>query len=352
MSSPHLSLRDFTFRVLVVIALAAFALFLWRIVDVLLLVFGATLAALVLHAIADPIDRRTGIGQRASLMLAVAMVVALIALAGWLFGREISAQTTELLDRIPRAWESIRSYLREYEIGRLLLEGLKGSSAQLGAFAAKLPQAAAMVSGGALQLLIVAFGGVYLAINPRVYRSGFLKLFPEAARDHVGDVVDSSALALRLWLRGQLITMGIVGAMTGLGLWLVGVPAPLALGLLAGLLEFIPYIGPILAAVPGVLLALTIGPDVLVYTVLVYVVVQQLEGNLVLPIVQRQVLKLPPALVIFSVVALGLTFGTLGWILAAPLTVLLMVVIGKLYVRETLSTEARIPGEPAPEPRE
>jgi predicted PurR-regulated permease PerM len=137
----------------------------------------------------------------------------------------------------------------------------------------------------------------------------------------------------------------IVGALTGIGLWLVGVPAPLALGLLAGLLEFVPYIDPVLAAVPGLLLALSVAPEVLLYTLLVYLGVQQLESNFVLPLVQREVLELPPALVIFSVVGLGVILGTLGWIFAAPLTVLLVVVIGKAYVREALGTRTKVPGD-------
>lgn len=136
-----------------------------------------------------------------------------------------------------------------------------------------------------------------------------------------------------------------MGALTGIGLWLVGVPAPLALGLLAGLLEFVPYIDPVLAAVPGLLLALSVAPEVLLYTLLVYLGVQQLESNFVLPLVQREVLELPPALVIFSVVGLGVILGTLGWIFAAPLTVLLVVVIGKAYVREALGTRTKVPGD-------
>lgn len=141
--------------------------------------------------------------------------------------------------------------------------------------------------------------------------------------------------------------MVAVGALTALGLWLIGLPAPLALGLLAGLLEFVPYVGPILAALPGVLIAASLGPETMLYALLVYVVVQQVESNAIVPLVARQVLSLPPALAIFSVVALGLVFGPLGLVFAAPLTVLLVVAIGKLYVRETLGQPVKVPGEEA-----
>lgn len=340
------SLHAFTLRALVVLALLAVALFLWRIADVLLLAFGAGLVAILLRAMADPIQRRTGWPGGVTLAIAVALVLVAIAGAGWLFGQEISAQTGEILQRLPAAWEALRQRLERYPIGVLLLQGLQDSSAGLGAIASQVSKGAAVAMTAVVHLLVVGFGGIYFAANPRIYRRGLLKLLPEHARARAGGLADASVRALRLWLRGQLITMAIVGVLTGVGLWLAGVPAPLALGLLAGLLEFIPYIGPILAAVPALLLASTAGADVLMYAAAVYVGVQQVESNLVLPMVERHVLDLPPALVIFSVLALGLVFGTLGWIFAAPLTVLLVVAVGRLYVRETLDTPARLPGEP------
>lgn len=347
MPRPRSSLHDFTLRVLIVLALVVLALFLWRVIDVLLLVFGAALVAILLHALADPIQRRTRCPPSVALGIAVVLVLALIGAAGWLFGHEIRTQIGEIFNRLPTAWRSISDYLQQYEVGKLLLQGMQDSEATLGAVAPKVAQASAVAATAVVHLLLVAFGGVYFAINPGIYRRGFLKLFPETARERVAGVVDTSARALRLWLRSQLITMVIVGMLTGLGLWLAGVPAPLALGLLAGLLEFVPYIGPILAAVPGLLLAFTLGPQVVLYALLVYVLVQQIEANIVLPVVERHVLKLPPALVIFSVVALGLVFGTLGLLFAAPLTVLLVVVVSKLYVRETLGTATKVPGERA-----
>jgi predicted PurR-regulated permease PerM len=339
------SLREFTLRVLVVAAIAALALLLWRILDVLLLAFGATLFAILLLALAEPIRRRTGWPGQVALAVAVGFVLAVLAAAGWLFGHEVGRQLGEIAQRLPRAWESIREWLQQYGLGVLLLRGMENANADLGGLASLVPKAAAAASTAALHLLLVVFGGVYLAANPALYRRGLLKLLPERARPPVAGFLDTSARALRLWLRGQLITMALVGLLTGLGLWLAGVPAPLALGLLAGLLEFIPYIGPILAAVPGMLLGLTVGPEATLLALLVYVVVQQLEANLILPLVERQVLQLPPALVIFSVVALGLVFGILGLIFAAPLTVLLVTAVGQLYVRDALGTPTQVPGE-------
>jgi predicted PurR-regulated permease PerM len=168
MSTPHLSLRQFTLRVLVVRGLAALALFLWRVADVLLLGFGAALVALLLHAIADPIQRRTGVGHRVALAAAVLVTLLVLAGSAWLFGHEVSAQFGELLRRLPRAWNSFRETLQRYEIGRAILDSVQDPSASLGAFASTVPTAAIALSMGLLNALVVAFGGIYIAISPRV----------------------------------------------------------------------------------------------------------------------------------------------------------------------------------------
>lgn len=344
------SLHRFTLQVLVVLALVALALLLWRLAGVLLLVFGAGLVAIALHALADAVRARLGWGFRAGLAVAVLLVAAVLAGAVWLVGREVSSQFGEVLARLPQGLESLRGWVRSHGWGSWVPAGLESAQAALQAVASRLPQAALVVSAGLVNLVLVVFGGIYLAANPAAYRNGFLKLFPPGARARVGGVADAGVRALRLWLRAQLFTMAIVALLTTAGLWVAGVPAPLALGLIAGLAEFIPYLGPIAAAIPGILLALTVGPDVALYAVLVYLAVQQLEGNVILPLVTRDVLELPPAFLVFSVVAFGIVFGTLGWIFAAPLTVLAVVVVGRLYVEETLGAPVRLPGERAGEP--
>jgi len=345
MQPPSLDLRAFAARVIIVLALIALALFLWRVADVLLLIFGASLVGILLRAVADAITRHTPLPDAAGLALAVLLVLVLLAGLGWLFGAEISAQMGELVSRFPAALVSARAWLEESTVGGVVLRGIEDASPALGTVAAKITEVTVMTAGALLQLLVVAFGGVYLAGDPQVYRAGLLKLIPDAARERIAGVIDTSARALRLWLFGQLLTMAAVGLLTGVGLWLVGVPAPLALGLLAALAEFVPYVGPILAAVPGLLIALSVGPETMWWALLVYVVVQQVESNAIVPLVARQVLALPPALVIFSVFALGLALGPLGLVFATPLTVLLVVAVGKLYVRDTLGQPLNVPGE-------
>jgi predicted PurR-regulated permease PerM len=142
--------------------------------------------------------------------------------------------------------------------------------------------------------------------------------------------------------------MVVVGALIGIGLWILGMPSALALGLLAGMLEFIPFAGPILAAIPAILLALAVSPEMALWVALLYTAVQQFEGNVLTPLVQQYAVDLPGVVLLFSLIGFGTLFGTLGVILAAPLAVVTMVLVKRLYVIETLHTETPLPGEKEP----
>ena len=144
---------------------------------------------------------------------------------------------------------------------------------------------------------------------------------------------------------GQFLAMLFVGVATTIGLMLIGAPLALVLGLIAALLDFVPIVGPIAAAVPGILLALTAGPSTALYAALVYLVVQQLEGNLITPLVQQKMISLPPVLVLFAVVSAGLLLGIPGVIVATPLALLIMVLVRMLYVQDVLGKEVTIPGQ-------
>jgi predicted PurR-regulated permease PerM len=157
--------------------------------------------------------------------------------------------------------------------------------------------------------------------------------------------MDISGQALRLWLVGQLGAMVMVGFLTATGLWLLGLPSPLALGLLAALTEFVPLVGPIAAALPALLLATAGGLEMVIWTLALYVFVQQAENYIITPLLQHRTVSLPPALTLFALLAAGVVLGPLGVILAAPLTVLVYVAVKKLYVRETLGEETPVPGE-------
>lgn len=156
------------------------------------------------------------------------------------------------------------------------------------------------------------------------------------------EVIDTVVLTLRLWLLGQLVVMVAVGTLSTIGLWLIGVPGALLLGLFAGLLEFVPVIGPLIAAIPAVLVALVESPVTAVYVALLYFGVQQLEEYVITPLAQQRAVHLPPLLTIAAVLIMQILFGILGALVATPLIAALMVLVKMLYLEDVLGKEVEL----------
>lgn len=196
-------------------------------------------------------------------------------------------------------------------------------------------------------LALVLFGGLYLAAAPRTYRDGLIALVPADLRPVALRALHECGEGLRRWLSGQLVAMLLIGVLTGLGLWIAGVPSSLALGLIAGLFTFVPIFGPFLAFIPTVIMAASQGADTLAWAAAVFLVVQQIEGNLIAPMVAQKTVAVPPALGLFAVVAAGVLFGVPGLLVGFPLIVVTDIAVRRLYVRETLDEPVEILGETA-----
>lgn len=337
--------RTFIRRVLIFLALSGLALLLWQMRGLLLVIFGAVVVAVILRALAEPIRRYLGFPGWLALSTAVLLITVALVAALWMFGEEVSAQVVTLAERLPDAWRALQAQVNDRGLGAYLDDLLAVTTSNgsemlsgIGDFAMALGQMVAYT-------VVIVVGGIYLAAQPRLYRRGTIKLVPPGRRELVDEALEDSGRALGMWLKGQLVSMILVGLVVGIGLWLIGVPSALALGLLAGLLEFVPLAGPIVAAIPALLLAASAGWDAALWTLALYVVVQQVEGNLIQPLVQRQAVDLPPVLLLFSLLGAGTLFGVVGVILAAPLTVVIYVLVKRLYVREALHTDTPIPGE-------
>ncbi|MCC7252840.1 AI-2E family transporter [Hyphomicrobium sp.] len=331
----------FVRRVLTVLAIGALALALWTLSDLLLLIFAAVLSAIALRALAAPLAEGTGMREPLALMAVVLLLVTFAAALVLQFGSLISEQTVYVLQNAPAALQSLAQALG------LDLNSLSrdfGGSA-LGALASRAVTIGSSIIEGVAAFILVVVGGLYLAAAPQTYRRGLIALFPERWHKPISSTVDDSAFALTRWLRAQLIAMALVGTMTGLGMWLVGVPSPLALGLIAGVTEFIPIVGPIVGAIPALLLASSSGWELTLAALAVAVVVQQLENNLIMPFVVGRVVELPAAVGLFATVAMGLLFGPLGLLLGYPLAIVADVTIRRLYVREALGKTVEIPAE-------
>jgi predicted PurR-regulated permease PerM len=336
----------FVRRVIIVIALAALAALAWRLADVLLLAFGAIVIAVILRALADVIAHYLPFARRWSLAIAVVLIFLALGAVLFLFGRQIHAQLSQLVALLPPAIEYVLGEfgvdlrnLSQQHLPNVLGSGLPreilGRAATFGL----------TVLGGLADLLVVVIAGAFLAASPDLYQGGFVKLFPINQHERARGALDASGRALKLWLRAQLAAMALIGLLTGGVLWLIGLPSPLALGLVAAVGEFIPFVGPILAAVPALVLAANQSMDMFLWTLAALVLIQQVESNLITPLLQREAVSLPPALSLLSVLAFAAVFGALGLVLAVPLTVVTYVLVKKLYVRETLGEETPVPGE-------
>jgi predicted PurR-regulated permease PerM len=337
--------RLFTRRVLIVLALGALMYLAWQLRVVILMLFGAVVVATIFRALADQFRAWFNLRDSFAVGLSVFTILGLIGGLIWLFGSHFAGQFEVLRDNLPRAWQSFELRVGELGFGKQLRAAMAQEGGITGGLFGNIGHTIMSVSAAVADLMVVIFGGIFLAAQPNFYRVGATKLIPAGKRLLVAEAMIDSERALRLWLRGQLIAMVLVGLLTGGGLWLLGMRSAAVLGLLAGLLEFIPFAGPILAAVPAVLLALAVSPDLATWVVLLYVIVQQIEGNILQPLIQQYAVDLPGVVLLFALIAFGALFGVLGVILAAPLAVVCYVLVKRLYVVEALDTPTPIPGE-------
>lgn len=323
--------QTFTEQALIVLALTIITLMLWKIVGLLILVFGAVVGAAVLQTCMIPL-LRLGAPRWLALSAVIIMLTLVLSIASWAFGAQVSAELESLAALLPGAWEQLQERLEGSQLAPLVNDAaeragnlLKDGISQVGIFVVSM-------GGSLISFFALIVGMVYFAAQPALYRRGLLLLAPIKSRPRLGEALDESGRALRYWLGGQLVAMVVTGLLVGLSMWLLNVPAPFGLGLIAGLLDFVPLVGPLIAAIPALLLAFTVSPQTTLFVLIAYTIIQQIEGNILQPLVQQRAVSLPPAMLLFSLFAASTLFGIAGLILAAPLTVVAFVLVNRLYV--------------------
>ena len=338
-----------TRQIIIAITLVALAVLIWKVVDVFVIAFGGIIFATILRAMAEPLAQRTALSPRLSLLVVVIVLVVSSGLMFWLFGRQAIQQFEQLREELPVAAEKFQGWLSESRMGQTMVNSLQ-QAAEDGNPVSQAGLALGATIGGIGNIVLIMVVGVYFAADPPMYREGALRLLPPVRRPPVRLALDDAGSALRKWLLAQVIIMVVGGTLVGVGLALLGVPLALSLGLIAGLLEFIPIVGPMVAAIPGILLAFAVGPETALYVLIFYIGVQQIEGNVLTPLVQRWAVHLPPVVAVLSIVVAGLLFGILGVIFATPIAVVVMAMVKHLYVEDTL--EKNRPKPQRAKPRE
>lgn len=333
----------FVGRVLIVACIALLAVLIVHLREVVVLAFGCVLVGVALRSGSSKLKQLTGISHRLALAVVVIGLALLIAVCVWLLGEPVSEEFGALRVALPKGLEAITRWLNSHSIGLWLLQWWREADANLEwTRVAGLFGSAVGAIGSAVLMLVV---GIYLAADPNLYRRGVLHLVPYRHRTRANRALGDAGVGLSRWLLAQGIAMLAVGVMTAAGLAAIGMPLAVPLGIIAGVLEFVPFFGTFGAGALIVLLAFTQGEMQALYAVLVCLVVQQVEGYVIQPIAQRWAVALPPALGLIAVIVFGVVFGPLGVVFAVPLMVVMMLLVQRLYVEGALGD-----GDGAPEP--
>lgn len=341
--SPPGSKSNFLHRVVLAYGIAMMFILvlaaLWYGAEVFLLLFACALFAILLYELSRRMAARLPMRRGVALTIIALALAALIGGGGWAVAPQIAEQASELGSVVPDAIERLRAAVAKNAFLHTILSDLPSAEQIRKQLTAMVPNAGLVFSGvfGALgNAVIILCVGLYFAAQPTLYIDGFIKLIPRTRRRRAREVLDEIGDTLARWLVGKVASMLVVGVATATGLWALGVPLAMVLGLIAGLLDFIPYIGPLMAGVPAVLIAFSISPDLGLYTMLLFLAIQVGEGYLLSPLIEARSVSLPPALTIAMQMLFGALFGMAGIALATPIAAVLSVLVAMLYVQDVL----------------
>lgn len=372
-------------------------LIIWMTFPIWAAAFLGVLFALSLVGPAEWICQRVRIPFWLSTSLLLLVLLATLAGLGWVIGPPLASQVDVLAKKLPVATQNVFTWLEQRRWGqRLLLSAedwtgmsqqemlqevgdsldpdskplvtleeppkaderaeekakpqaepsSQGASPTFGVGQILLPIANALsLTVMTAALLAVSFVVmVFVAFDPLVYQRGVLWLVPSQHDAIARQTMQRLGVAMRWWMIGRLASMTVIGVLTSLGMWLIGMPAPIALGALAGLLSFVPNVGPIVASVPGLLLGLGEGSWMVLWALGVYIVVQLVESNAITPLVEQYAVSVPPGVMIVTQFIFAVLAGVWGMIVATPLLVVAMVLVQQLYVREGLHKPIKVTG--------
>ncbi|HSJ68012.1 MAG TPA: AI-2E family transporter [Anditalea sp.] len=308
-----------------------------------LLIFAAILLAVLLRAgtnfFKDKLKVPDGVGVGISLFLFLGILAGVIIL----IIPTVVEQSEDIREQAPQALEQLKSDIQQTTLGRALFDRMPDDPQEL------LPEDEELMNiarrfatttlGIVTDILIILIIGIFFAVSPQLYVQGVVILVAPRYRPRVEDVMHQVYHALKSWLLGKFIAMLFIGVAAAIGLMLFGVPAAFALGFLAFLADFIPNIGPLVAAVPAILLAFLDGPMTALYVAIFYLVIQQIESYVLVPYIYKKTVAISPVITLASLILLGILAGGLGVIMATPLVAAFQVMIRELYVKDYLEKD-------------
>jgi predicted PurR-regulated permease PerM len=330
----------------------------YKIAVVVLVLLVTLLLSIIISAPVDYLVRR-GIGRGWGTLAVLGVLALLFGIFGMALAPVVTSQATRLAETFPTLLESAQQVVVRVQNAFGLETSFRLDPQRLSDTARNFLSGGTLTTvasvgasvANVLSLGVVAvIATVYTVARPAPLVNGFVALFPAGRRQRVREVLGEMYGAVQRWFLGQLASMTIIGLLFTIAMFVIGIPFALLLGLFAGLISFVPYIGPLISVIPPVLLALTGNPIDALWVLLAYSIIQAIEGNLVQPIVMSRAISLHPAVLVFALLIMGTLFGFVGVFLAVPLMAVLHVLLRELWVErmDEVGTDPDPPEEPEP----
>lgn len=314
------------FSLIIILLLLFKALF-----SVLLLSLAGVLIAVYFRGCADILHRNFHWSLKLCTFLSVFINILLLGAFFWFVGAQLQQQVSQLSDTLPETIQHVREQLSNSTLGSKVLQFINSSGDSLKT--KDVVKKFFSSSFGVLSdIYIVLIISLFFTADPMLYKKGIVHLLPPNAKDKGDKLLSELADVLKKWLKGQIIGFFFIAILTGVGLWIIGMPLILTLALIAGILNFIPNFGPVIALIPAVLLAFMQGPNTAIIIACMYTGIQIVQSAVTQPLIQQKMVSIPPALTIFAQVAFGMLAGFWGVLMATPIVALLIKIVNRLYV--------------------
>lgn len=316
------------------------------IVRVFLLSFTSIIIAVFLKWLADILMRYIHLRYSLALLIVITVLMGLFVLLLMIAGPSFATQLEHLSSLIVKAAYVIKEKLEQYDWGRKLISEVTrpGTYFSVGAsFIGNIPAMIGKIFDVLGDLIFMILMGIFLALEPKLYTENIIRLFYPSKRDQIRELLYAISLSMRNWLLARFYAMAIVGVFTIIGLEIAGVPLPVLLGIIAGLATFVPFIGAILSAIPAILVGFTVSPVMPLWVIVIFLIVHLIE-DIITPFIQQQIAFLPPALLISSQILFTIIGGTLGLLMSAPITLVVILAIQVLYLKGYLKEEFTLLG--------
>ncbi|GHB05265.1 AI-2E family transporter [Modicisalibacter luteus] len=339
MSSNQHDLSEFRQRVWIVAGVATLTISalaaVWFGYRILMLIFAGLLLALFFSLPAAWLQRHTFLSQRWALAVVLLVLTGLIVAFSFKFAMSINQEFAQLTQVVPGSLEALKDWLRKWPLGSYFVDMIGRApslESALQDWSSRVSSLFSTTFGVLLNIVVILFIGLFAAFEPSIYRNGLMRLIYPSQRPRIARLLITLKYRMSWWLIGRLSSMTVIGVLCGLGLWALDIPMAFTLGLLAALLSFIPYLGPVMSSVPALLVAFSQSPTSMLHVAILYLAIQFLESYFITPLIQREAVSIPPALLLAVQVWLGLFAGLIGLLVAEPLIVLSMALVQRLYV--------------------